>query len=91
MGDRQGQAESLEALAAAFGPTPKAARLFGAAEALRATLGAPVPLVERPGYEQAVTAVRQALGAEAFDAAWRAGQALPLDQVLVEALAMPML
>jgi hypothetical protein len=30
--------------------------------------------------------MRQALGAEAFDAAWREGQALLLDQVLVEAL-----
>ena len=87
LGDRQGQAESLEALAAASGPTSKAARLFGAAQALRATLGAPIPSVERPAYEQAITTVRQALGVEAFEAAWRGGEALPLDQVLVEALA----
>ncbi len=81
LGDRQGQAESLEALAAASSPTPIAARMFGAAEALRAMLGAPIPPVERPSYEQAFKAVRQALGVEAFEAAWREGQTLTLDQV----------
>lgn len=89
LGDRQGQAESLEALAVAFGETPMAARLFGAAEALRASLGAPIPLVERPSYEQTMTAVRQRLGAEAFEAARREGQALPIDQVMVEVLVLP--
>jgi len=89
LGDRQGQAESLEALASALGPTPDAARLFGAAEALRATLGAPLPMVERPGYKRDYAAVRQALGADAFDAAWRGGQALPLDQMVIAALSMP--
>lgn len=89
LGDRQGQAESLAALAAAFGPVPQAARLFGAAEALRARLGAPLPTVERPGYEGDIVAVRQALGAEAFDSAWREGQTLTLERVMAEALAMP--
>ncbi len=88
LGDRQGQAESLAALAAASGPTPEAARLFGAADALRVTLGVPVPLVERADYERAIAAARQTLGADAFDAAWLAGQALPHDQIMGEALSM---
>jgi hypothetical protein len=45
--------------------------------------------VERPGYEANVAALRQAVDAEAFEAAWRTGQALPLEQALVEALASP--
>jgi len=71
LGDRQGQVESLEALAAALGPSPEAARLFGAAEALREVLGAPLPAVERPGYERDLAFARLAPGAEAFEAAWR--------------------
>ncbi|RPJ38739.1 MAG: tetratricopeptide repeat protein, partial [Chloroflexi bacterium] len=88
LGDRQGQAESLAALAAASGPMPEAARLFGAADALRVTLGAPVPLVERDGYDRDAAAARQVLGADAFDADWRAGQALSHDQIMGEALSM---
>jgi non-specific serine/threonine protein kinase len=89
LGDRRGQAESLTALAAAVGPTALAARLFGASEALRDLLGAPLPIVERPDYERNFAAARRGLGAEQFDAAWREGQALPLDQVLAQAISMP--
>jgi predicted ATPase len=89
LGGRQGLAESLEGLAAAIGLTPTAARLFGAAETLRAALGAMLPPVERPGYETALAAVRQALGASKFEAAWREGQTMPLDQVVAEALVAP--
>jgi non-specific serine/threonine protein kinase len=83
LGDRQGQAESLAALAAALGPTPEAARLFGVADALRTALGSPLPIVEQPGYERDLATVRQGLGAEAFEVEWRVGQSLPLDQLLV--------
>jgi non-specific serine/threonine protein kinase len=71
----------------------RAARLFGAAAALRATLGdaasrgwnfqlAPA---SRVAYERQVATARAALGAEAFAAAWADGQRLPLEQALAEA------
>jgi non-specific serine/threonine protein kinase len=92
LGDRQGQAESLVALAASLGTTlqasRQAARLLGAAEALRTVLGVPVPAIERAGYERDCEVARQATGADAFDAAWREGQALPLDQIMAEALSI---
>jgi hypothetical protein len=89
LGDRQGLVEALEGLAVAYGPAPEAARLFGAAQALRVGLGAERPMVEQPDYEQTLAAVRRALGDEQFEAAWRAGQALPLQQVVGHALGQP--
>ena len=64
----------------------RAARLFGAAEALRETLGAPPLLTYRDHYQRGVTATRSLLDEEAFAAAWAAGRALPLEQVIAEAL-----
>jgi len=89
LGDRLGQAESLAALAATLAPAPKAVRLFSAAEALRVSLGAPLPAVERPGYDRGKATVQEALGEDIFDAAWREGQALPFEQILDEALEIP--
>ncbi|HEY7065093.1 MAG TPA: LuxR C-terminal-related transcriptional regulator, partial [Chloroflexota bacterium] len=63
-----------------------AARLFGAAEALRERIGAtpwPIWLAE---HERNVAATRARLGEEAFAAAWAAGRALPIDAVIAEAL-----
>ncbi len=56
-----GDASSLEGLAgvvAAQGELTWAARLWGAAEALREAIGAPRPPFERVRYERAVAAVR---------------------------------
>jgi hypothetical protein len=41
--------------------------------------------VERPAYEQRLAGLRQDPGGDAFEAAWREGQALSLDQVMLEA------
>jgi tetratricopeptide (TPR) repeat protein len=77
-GDRQGVLEVLEGLAhlsTAHQPA-RAARLFGAAEALREGVGAPLPPIERPACEQAIAALRATLGEEALATAWAAGRAL---------------
>ena len=86
LGDRQGLVETLEGLAAAYGPVEAAARWFGAAQALRTTLGAQRPVVEQRDYDRGLASARETLGAERFEAAWQAGQALPLQQALDEAL-----
>jgi predicted ATPase len=64
----------------------EAARLWGAAEALREAIGAPLPPVYRAGYERAVAAARAQLGEGAFATAWDEGQTMPLDQVFDEVL-----
>jgi len=78
--------EGLAAVAAQQGERERAARLWGAAEALRTSIDAPLPPVERGGYEQAVAAARSQGSVEAFGAAWAEGQALPLEQMLAELL-----
>jgi predicted ATPase len=64
-----------------------AVRLFGAAEALREAVGAPVPLFCRAAYDRAVAAARAELADAAFAAAWAHGRRLPVDQAIEEALA----
>jgi hypothetical protein len=53
---------------------------------LRSTIGTPLPPSARATYDRAVAAVREALGADAFAAAWAEGQALPLEEAIAEAL-----
>ena len=79
----------LEGVAAAGsrGDPEAAARLFGAAEALRAAIAAPVPPNERPAYDHAVAGVRERLEAATFAAAWAAGRAMPLARAVAEAVA----
>jgi non-specific serine/threonine protein kinase len=63
-----------------------AARVGGAAEALREALGAALHPLLHSGHEQAVGAMRAALGEAAFAAAWAEGRALPLDEAVALAL-----
>jgi tetratricopeptide (TPR) repeat protein len=59
-----------------------AARLWGAAAALRETLGAPIPLIDRAAYQATVATARTQLCPDRFDAAWAQGQNMTLEQVL---------
>lgn len=80
-----GVAGCLEALAevTAHREDPwSAARVGGMAVALRASLGTPIPPVERAGFDRAMAAVRTALGPVRFAAAWEAGAALDLDYAI---------
>jgi predicted ATPase len=92
LGDRQGLAEALEVAARwwAAGAAPdaaRAARLLGAAHALRDLVGAPVPAIEQAEHAELLADVRAALATAAFDAAWTAGEGLALhaDKLLAEA------
>lgn len=59
-----------------------AAQLWGAAEALRQQMGAPMPPVLRADYTQAVVAARSALGEQAFTTAWAEGRSMTPQQAL---------
>lgn len=89
-GDKCGIAYGLEGLAwpvAAQGRSERAARLLGAAQALREVLGALLAPDEQPQHQCHVAAMRAALGGAAFDRAWAAGRSMPLEQAIAEALA----
>ena len=66
----------------------RAARLFGAAKALRAPVNSIIDLVDQPDYERLVAVLRARLGEETFTAVWAKGQAMTLAQVTDFALAM---
>jgi non-specific serine/threonine protein kinase len=72
-------------LAAARGDLVAAARLFGAADAVRREHGAPFPLPARIDYERAANRARVMLGDAKWSAAYAAGEALSLDDALLEA------
>jgi DNA-binding CsgD family transcriptional regulator/tetratricopeptide (TPR) repeat protein len=74
--------EALAEVTATQGELPWAARLWGAAEALRDGMGTPIPPIYRADYERSVTAARVQLGEQAFAAAWAQGRTMTLEQVL---------
>jgi tetratricopeptide (TPR) repeat protein len=69
------------------GEPERAARLFGAAAALRERLGVQLPLAMRSAHDRAIAAVHGTLGDADFTAAWAAGQALSMDEAVDEGLA----
>jgi DNA-binding CsgD family transcriptional regulator len=68
--------EGLARLAVGQGAFARGAQLWGEAEALRQSVGVPVPPIERAEYERAVAAARAHLGEAAFTASWNVGRAL---------------
>src|SRR5690349_6266486 len=72
------------------GQPERAARVFGAGQALRQSLRANLardwPGGARSDYEQDVATVRAQLDAATFEAAWAAGRAMTLEQAIAEAL-----
>jgi hypothetical protein len=66
----------------------QAARLLGAAEALRVATHVPVPPVDQTDYERTVAAARAHLDEATFAAAWAEGRAMTLEQAIDLALAV---
>ena len=81
--------ETLAGTAAASGRASRAARLFGAAGALRDSLGMPRPEAERARYEADLATARQSLGPDGLEAQLSAGRALSLTHALSEAQGEP--
>lgn len=87
-GDRRGIAECFEGLASAAEAARKpaeAARLLGAAEALRIAIGAPLPPHAGPAREQILAGLRRHLGSR-YDDLCAEGAGMPLDAALRFAL-----
>ena len=78
--------KSLGAVAGVAGDPQQAARLLGAAEALRERHGVAVFPAELPRLERASAPARARLSQTAFTAAWAAGRALPVERAITEAL-----
>ncbi len=78
--------EKLSGVAGAQGEPERAARLLGAAEALRHVIAAPMGAADRANYEQFVATVRAGLDEDTFSAAWAAGWAMKLEHAVAYAL-----
>ncbi len=90
IGDKVGIAEGLEAVALVLleqEQTHKAVRLWGTADTLRKTIGAPFSTDGKVKYDQMVEQARSTLGEAAFAVAWVEGCALSWEQAAVFALA----
>jgi predicted ATPase/DNA-binding SARP family transcriptional activator len=82
--------QNMELLAAAVsmrGDHGQAARLFGAAEALREAVGAFVLPLYRAEYDRGAAASRAGMDEEAFEEAWAAGRTMSPEQAVEYALA----
>jgi predicted ATPase/DNA-binding CsgD family transcriptional regulator len=80
--------EGLACLAILTAQPERAVRLVAAAAALRERTGGPVMIADRGYYEQIVHRSRQRLSSHLFTAAWDEGRAMPLEDVVAEALAL---
>jgi DNA-binding CsgD family transcriptional regulator len=77
----------IASVAATRGQAERAARLYAATAVLREQLGLGTESWQRTRHERAIAAAREALPTAAFAAVWAAGEALPLEQAVAEALA----
>ncbi|MCX5226044.1 BTAD domain-containing putative transcriptional regulator [Streptomyces sp. NBC_00233] len=87
-GDPRAVALALEGLASAHagaGRAKGAALLLGAASALRASTGAPLPPAERSDVDATETTARTTLGPEAYTKTFTHGTTLPHEQAVTEA------
>jgi predicted ATPase len=78
--------EGLAAVLSLTGQAGPAARLLGAAEALRESLGVGLAPTERETHEETKAALRAALGEDELNAEWRRGRELTLDEAVAYAL-----
>ncbi len=89
LGDKCGSANGVEGISEIMLRRRKpaqSARLLGAAAFLREINGCPLTGAEQADVEQRVIAIREALGVDAFAAAWAEGQAMDWEQAADYAL-----
>ena len=78
--------EGFAGLAGARGQGERAARLWGAAEALRTNIGAPLPLDARLLFERSLAAARAQLGETRWEEAFAQGKAMSAEEAAGYAL-----
>jgi DNA-binding NarL/FixJ family response regulator len=76
----------VAAIAGSYGDDMRAARMFGAASALRESAGGPLRPFDQDWHDRAVAVARDAAGEANFAVAWAAGAALPPLQAIAETL-----
>jgi DNA-binding CsgD family transcriptional regulator/tetratricopeptide (TPR) repeat protein len=79
--------EAMATLAGTLGEAPRAAHLWGAAQAAREATGIALPPGERALHEPYLASARSQLGEEAWGAALAEGQAMSLEEAAQYALA----
>jgi tetratricopeptide (TPR) repeat protein len=79
--------ETVAKISAAEGKRDVAARLLGAAEHLRESVGVPIWGTARERHEGAISRLRDEMGEEAFHEAWSDGRSLTFDEAIDWALA----
>ncbi|MEO7704521.1 MAG: hypothetical protein ABIV92_07790, partial [Thermoflexales bacterium] len=85
LGQRAAATHELECfafIAAGQGNCERAARLFGAAEALREAIGSSMTPIERREYDAGVSQLRGLMDEVALAHAWAAGRAMDMDQAI---------
>ena len=80
--------EDYAGLAAAESRPEKALRLAGFADALRESIGAPLPPSEQARVDRMIAPARAALPESTVAAEWEAGQSLALEQAIELALSV---
>jgi predicted ATPase/DNA-binding SARP family transcriptional activator len=89
MKDKEGIEAGLRSLSGtmlAAAEPQRAARLGGAAEALRENIGAPLPRLDREEHDHQIGKMRLQLGNDAFTMMWAEGRALPWEKAVAYAL-----
>src|SRR5262249_10332795 len=89
LSDRKGGADRARGLTAVMltqAEVSKAVRLWGAVDALRESIGAPLSPRGREQQDREIAQARLALGADAFAAAWEEGRGLTWEQAVSYAL-----
>lgn len=74
--------EGLAKLNILHAQADRAARLFGAAHALRQRMEIPLPPVECADYEKHLAMTKKALGKKEFTSAWKEGEAMSVEELV---------
>lgn len=93
LNDRTSIAQCLDNMAGVMGvmkQPQEAARLFGAADQMRTSIGAHIQAVDRSHYEQNVKVVREQLDLSLFEACWNKGREIPTEHIFASVLAWAM-
>lgn len=77
--------ECLAEIARDAGSHDEAARLYGAAEAIRERIGVVRFMIHEPGYQASVAALRDAMGDKELESAWEKGTLLSSEEAIAYA------